>query len=383
VRILLVGPYPIDSAAVGGLQTSFANLASGLGELSGVEPHVISFVPGLKRATRRNLWNVPVDYLPGTHRFGALTRHGRERRSLEEVLRTLSPDVVHAQDTLGSGYTCLKAVRGIPVVVSVHGIVREAVKHMPNGSDRLRLKMFGVPVERYCIRHARCLVQPTRYPERYFGREIRGRIVEVGNPISDSFFSVDPAPEPGAILYGGGVIPLKRLLDLVEAMPLILAVVPDARLRVAGSEFDAEYAKRVRSRVHKLSLEARVAFLGALSLDEMVEEYRHASMFVLPSGQETSPMVIGEAMAAGLPVVATRVGGVPDLVADGVTGHVVDTGDVVSLAARVADVLSDPDTRAAFGAAGRAKADRSFRRSAVAARVAAVYEELCEVRTRH
>jgi starch synthase len=76
--------------------------------------------------------------------------------------------------------------------------------------------------------------------------------------------------------------------------------------------------------------------------------------------------------------VATRVGGVPDLVAEGVTGHVVETGDVVSLAARVADVLGDPDTRAAFGAAGRAKADRSFRRSAVATRVAAVYNELCE-----
>jgi glycosyltransferase involved in cell wall biosynthesis len=383
VRILLVGPYPIDSAAVGGLQASFANLVLGLAELPQVDPHVISFVPGLERATRRNVGDVPVDYLPGSHRFGFLTRHGRERRSLEEMLRTLSPDVVHAQDTLGSGYTCLKAVHGIPVVVSVHGIVRESVKHMPNGSDRLRLKMFGVPVERYCIRHARYLVQPTRYPERYFGREIRGQIVEVGNPISESFFSVHPAPEPGVILYGGGVISLKRLLDLVEAMPLILAVVPDARLRVAGSELDTAYARRVRGRVHELGLEARVAFLGALSPDEMVGQYRRASMLVLPSMQETSPMVIGEAMAAGLPVVATRVGGVPYLVDDGVTGHVVDAGDVVSLAARIADLLGDPDKRAAFGAAGRAKADRSFRRTAVAARVAAVYEELRDVRSHH
>jgi glycosyltransferase involved in cell wall biosynthesis len=179
------------------------------------------------------------------------------------------------------------------------------------------------------------------------------------------------------------VIPLKRLLDLVEAMPLILAVVPDARLRVAGSELDAAYARRVRRRVHEHGLEARVAFLGALSTEEMVDEYRRASIFVLPSGQETSPMVIGEAMAAGLPVVATRVGGVPHLVDDAVTGHVVDTGDIAGLAARIVDLLGDPDTRAAFGAAGRGKADRSFRRSAVATRVAAVYEGLREVRSRH
>jgi glycosyltransferase involved in cell wall biosynthesis len=381
VRVLLVGPYPIDSAAIGGLQASFANLVSGLGEVPGVDPHVISFVPGLERATRREVGNVPVDYLQASNRFGFVTGHSRERKSLEEALRSLSPDVVHAQDTLGSGYTCLKVVQGIPVVVSVHGIVRETVKHMPNGSDRLRLKMFGVPVERYCIRHARYLVQPTGYPERYFAREIRGRIVDVGNPISDRFFSVDPAPEPGVILYGGGVIPLKRLLDLVEAMPLILAVLPEARLRVAGSELDSAYARRLRSRLHELGLEARVAFLGALSPDEMVDEYRRASVFVLPSGQETSPMVIGEAMAAGLPVVATKVGGVPYLVDDGVTGHVVDSGDVVSLAARITDVLSDPDARAVLGAAGRAKAERSFRRSAVANRVAAVYNELREVKS--
>jgi glycosyltransferase involved in cell wall biosynthesis len=378
VRVLLVGPYPIDSAAVGGLQASFANLVSGLGEVPDVEPHVITFVPGLKRATRRKVGNVPVDYLPGSNRFGFLTRHGRERRSLDEVLHTLSPDVVHAQDTLGSGYTCLKAVRGIPVVVSVHGIVRETVKHMPNGSDRLRLQMFGIPVERYCIRHARCLVQPTRYPERYFGGEIRGRIVDVGNPISDRFFSVEPAPEPGVILYGGGVIPLKRLLDLVEAMPLILAALPEARLRIAGAELDSAYARRVRCRVREYGIEARVAFVGALTPDEMVDEYRRASVFVLPSGQETSPMVVGEAMAAGLSVVATRVGGVPYLVDNGVTGYVVDTGDVVSLAARITDVLGDPDTRAAFGAAGRAKAEESFRPSAVATRVAAVYDELAK-----
>ena len=86
-------------------------------------------------------------------------------------------------------------------------------------------------------------------------------------------------------------------------------------------------------------------------------------------------MVIGEAMAAGVPVIATRVGGVRYLVDEGVTGHLVDPADVATLATRIVGILAEPERAAAFGAAGRAKADESFRISSVAARVRAVYEE--------
>lgn len=88
-------------------------------------------------------------------------------------------------------------------------------------------------------------------------------------------------------------------------------------------------------------------------------------------------MVIGEAMATGVPVVATRVGGVSYLVDHGVTGLIVDPGDVDSLAAAVSDILGDPARSDALGAAGRAKAEGGFRTAAVAARVRAVYDEIC------
>ena len=87
-------------------------------------------------------------------------------------------------------------------------------------------------------------------------------------------------------------------------------------------------------------------------------------------------MVIGEAMATGVPVVATRVGGVSYLVDHGVTGLIVDPGDVDSLAAAVSDILGDPARGEALGAAGRDKAERGFRTAAVAARVRAVYDEI-------
>ena len=376
MRVVLVGPYPLEPERVeGGVEASVSTLVSALSRLPDLELHVITFVPGLADATDKLVDGVPVRYLPAPRRFRSLRLHARERRSLARALADLRPDVIHAQDALQYGYVCLKTAGRTPVVVSIHGIARASSRLAPSPVVRLRHAIAHTTLERYCIRNARYLMQPTRYPEDYFGGELRGRIWDVGNPVPEIFFAVDPAPEPGRVLYAGSIIPLKRVLDLVDALPHVHAAVPDFRLRIAGADVASDYGRRVWSRVCELGLEDRVAMVGPLSPDEMAEEYRRASVFVLPSGQETSPMVIGEAMAAGVPVVATRVGGVPYLVEEGVTGHVVEVGDVRALAESVAGLLADPARAAAYGAAGQERARRDFRLERVAERARAVYLE--------
>jgi glycosyltransferase involved in cell wall biosynthesis len=377
VRVALVGPYPLDRTRVaGGVETSFLNLLQGLRETEGVEPHVVTFSTDVAVATTREDDGVPIRFLPGTRRLANLTFHLRERRLLRAALPELRPDLVHAQDALRYGYVCLGAASDVPVVVSVHGIVREELRLAEGFRRRLQIRLAGVSLERHCIRSARFLVAPTRYAEQYFGDEIRGRIWDVGNAILGRFFSVTPAPEPGWLLSVGAVIPRKRLLDLVDAVPHVVGAVPSSRLSIVGVEPDPAYSERVRARIRELGLEERVAFRGAVGLDELLEEYRRASVFVLPSGEETSPMVIGEAMAAGVPVVATRVGGVPYLVDEGVTGDLVAPGDVPGLSERLRAILRDDSRRAAYGAAARLDAERRFRPASVGARMREVYDEV-------
>lgn len=372
----MFGPYPSDPTHFGGgVETSFFNLVQGLSSLDDVEPHVVTLARGLRTERRTADESAPVTYLPSGARFNNLTLYRNDRKLLADAYRRLRPDIVHAQDAVAYGYVALKAVKGSPVFVSVHGVVREELKHLRHPLDRIRTSVFRIPIQRYCIRHAPYLLQPSRYPEEYFHADIRGRIVVVGNPIADLFFTEEGARHTGRIFYAGGVSVGKRIVDLIEALALVRRETPAAHVRIAGHLGDVNYVAEVRARIKSLGLEDAVVLLGSLSPAALVDEYRSAALFVLPSGQENSPMVVGEAMAGGLPVVATDVGGVASLVDDGVTGLLVGVGDVEQLARKISRLLEGDDERAAFGVAARAVADARFRPVQVAMRVRDVYRE--------
>jgi glycosyltransferase involved in cell wall biosynthesis len=374
MRVALVGPYPTDpELAIGGVETSFVNLVHGLSSLGDLDLQVVTFARGARRVRRVDTGAAPVVFLPTRERFNNLELYRTDRHVLRSALDELRPDVVHAQDALGHGYVCLKVARREATVVSIHGIVRETHKTEAGRLGRLQAAVAGVAVERYCVRHARYLLQPTTYPEHYFGAEATGRFVEVGNGVRDAFFAVDPKPERGRVLFAGSVTENKRVLDLLEAVGQLRSGGADVTLRVAGAASDPVYAAKVAARASMLGLDG--VLLGPLPAESLIEEYERASLLVLPSAQETSPMVVAEAMAAGLPVVATRVGGVPQLVDDGVTGFLVGVADTTALAQRMSSLLGDEERRQAFGVAARVKAEAAFRCVEVARRVRAVYEQ--------
>lgn len=107
-----------------------------------------------------------------------------------------------------------------------------------------------------------------------------------------------------------------------------------------------------------MGLTASVRLVG--ERDDVPELLSSSSVFVLSSSSEALPVSVLEAMAAGLPVVATRVGGVPELVVDGETGFLVPPSDAAALAAALQRLLDDPELRARLGAAGRARAEEHF-----------------------
>lgn len=374
MRIALVGRFAFQpDMNLGGVATSTANLLLGLKMFDDMELHMVTLTSEISNPLHIDHEGVRVHHLPAPARLDVLTLFSRARRTLKPFLRELAPDLVHAQG-FDSGYICLKAVPEIPTVVSIHGIMAQERKHVAGSKDRFRATLAAHLIERYCIKNAKYLIEPTRYPEEYFGPLITGKTFATGNAIEDSFFQLESDPEPGRLLYCGAIIPRKRLLDLVEAVAHTSRIVPEVTLRVVGGGIDPEYLTAVKHAIAREGVAPKVAFLGALTAEQLLEEYRRCSLLVLPSGEETSPMVIGEMMAIGKPVVATRVGGVPYLVEDGETGFIVDAGDVTALSDRILRILQDPELQSRMGRLAKQRAE-PFRSRVVAAKVRDVYLE--------
>jgi len=165
--------------------------------------------------------------------------------------------------------------------------------------------------------------------------------------------------------------PQKNPLGLIEAFARAFVSRPEARLVMAGEGSLLEPARRLAA---QLGLEQRIYFNG-LCVD-VAELLSASNLFVLASDWEGSSVAVIEAMAAHLPVVATAVGGVPELVDAGVTGVLAPAGDPAALAAALADLASDPDRLRAFGEAAARRACQ-FDTSLMVERYAQFFEQTC------
>lgn len=177
-----------------------------------------------------------------------------------------------------------------------------------------------------------------------------------------------------AIGIVGEVIPRKGLIYLIGAMPKILAAVPQTRLIVVGNRNDAEYVAKAEAVAGRLGVASRIIWMG--HRDDVEQIMAAVDLCVLPSLEEPLGMVILEAMAAGLPVVATTVGGIPECVAHGVTGTLVPPADSDALAEAILALLRSPRRRREFGAAGRQRVREEFSAESQVPRLEAIFTRL-------
>jgi glycosyltransferase involved in cell wall biosynthesis/aminoglycoside phosphotransferase (APT) family kinase protein len=170
----------------------------------------------------------------------------------------------------------------------------------------------------------------------------------------------------------------KGVTHLVEAVRLLREQAVDLACEVIG---EGPLRARLQAQAAAARLGERIRFVGTRTQDDVAAAMRTADVFVLPSvvarsGQmEGIPVSLMEAMAAGVPVVATRLSGIPELVEDGETGLLVEPGDARALAAAIRRILDDPDAAAAMALRARARVRERFDVRAIVTQLAAAFEE--------
>jgi glycosyltransferase involved in cell wall biosynthesis len=162
------------------------------------------------------------------------------------------------------------------------------------------------------------------------------------------------------ILYAGVLIPGKGVHHLINAFASMAKDFPQAMLVVVGREENSCYAADLKDSVRRYGLGGRVEFVEEMQQADLAERMRSACVFVLPSTSEGLGRVVVEAMAAGTPVIGSDIGGIPEMVKDGMTGWLVPPGDEITMADRMRWVFEHPEETCEMGRHGRAFAKTFF-----------------------
>jgi phosphatidyl-myo-inositol alpha-mannosyltransferase len=358
VRIALICPYAWDDA--GGVQVH----VRGLGEQLRRRGHeVLALTPSRTRPVEPWVVGVggPLD-IPYNASNAPVSPWPSTRRHVRAALATFRPDVVHAHEPLAPSASMFATLSGrAPVVGTFHA-----------GLDRARAYDLAAPFLRRVARRLAVRVAVSERAAATARRRLGGVYEIVPNGIDvRAFSSATPRTDLGPgmnLLFVGRLHERKGFRTGVEAFERLAHEHGDLRLVVAGDGRDRSAVAALPADVRE-----RVTMLGAVPNRELPPVHRACDVFVAPNrGGESFGVVLLEAMAAGLPVVASDIPGYDEVVTDGLDGLLVAPGNVVALAATIARVLGDPALSARLAEAGRARA-ATFDWDVVAARLEELY----------
>ena len=375
LRVVMAGDYPLDPTRIrGGIEAVTYQLAKGIAQTGEVELHVVTRRKDVEVYRREETGDgYTVHYLPSPRRLSNLLSGPTvDRLRLRRAFRSLAPDLIHAHGQEWYAYTALEM--GLPTVITVHGILHRETELLGRSvAGRMRGWLYNY-VESNVLRRARHVILISPYVAEWLQPWSRAHTYAIENPVDERFFSLDSREGAGGgVLFVGNLSPRKGLSHLLRAFARVAQAQPEARLTVVGKAREEAFLARLKAEARSLGLAKKVEFTGQVAEERLLALYRACDVLALPSVEETSPVVIAQAMAAGKPVVATRVGGVPYMVHEGETGYLVEYGDDDALAERLIRLLGDATLRRRMGEAARQEARARFASASVAQRTLTAY----------
>jgi len=348
-------------------------------------PSIPAFLSGIPRYAKKislptRYWMIPdrcevlfPRYLkaPG-HLFFAWTTAQWCRivsNAIAELNKYRPVSIVHANAGSVSAWAAIQAARRyeIPSVVTYQGSeVHTTLENRQKGwklcRDSFRFAGLNISVSRslenILMKHAR--------PQGRYEVLLRG-VDQI------KFFPPTEGERKPIVLFVGRIGASKGIFDLLAAWEQVVGTCPHAELWIVGPDHtDGHLIREIRSRGY----DCRIKLIGPLPSHDVANLMRTAQVLCLPSHGEGTPNCVMEALACGLPVVATRVGGIPDVIEDQKSGILVDKGDIQGLADALVCLLQDSHARTRMGETGHAFARRHLDARINVIRLVHLYEEL-------
>ena len=291
-----------------------------------------------------------------------------------KLISKINPDMVHAQ---GTERDCAMSavLSGYPNVITLHGNMRvhsARPENRRNGYYRMAAILEG-----FCLRRTDGVVAISTYTRELVDNLARKTWL-LPNAVDKRFFEIVPQPQAvPRLLVVGSIDERKNPVGLIEACRGMLEA-GKCTISFAGQgNPDSPYVKRFEELVRTVP---GLNLLGFLDREELAAHFARSSLIVLPTFEDNCPMVVLEGMAAGLPVAASAVGGVPDLIENEVTGLLFDPTAPGGMKAALERLVDDPALRDRLAKAGRSSALSRFHPEEIARKHLEIYAEVLSSR---
>jgi glycosyltransferase involved in cell wall biosynthesis len=384
VRVLMATRFPYDSdRPSGGVEAVALSLAPALAAHGRVELHIAAFSPMVTRSYDEVRGGIHFHWLAAAPRLAIVRALTIDALQLFQLVNRIRPDLLHAQAASALPIAALLSRQAL--VTTVHGL------EMFSGRAA-RLRVFAGPVGRVRrmlsillmeigVRRSNAIIAISPYVEKLLGtRTPVPQSILIENPVATPFFGIPPESCTGlkVLLSVGFLSQLKDPIGTVLAFGKIARFYPEWRLVFVGDDLEPSYRQTLHRVLQSLERRDQVYLAGPASQSQTVDYYRQSAACVMGSLEEVAPLAITQAMAAGRPVVATRVGGVPWLVEPGVTGDLVPPGDVQAMAEALGRIVASPRQRSAMGERAHEQALSRFAPELVALRTVDFYHQVVD-----
>lgn len=356
--IIQIGPYPLSPDCIhGGVEASVYGLVQELAKYHIVDVYDVPRIGEKDRAERYGNLTIHRYTNPGTHNKDAVLR-------LSEMVQdivALHPDVCHIHGTGAFSKQMYFALQrhGIPTIVTVHGLLHEEKKQALFRKPSLK-RLYQLVVqsrdERELLNAVSRVIVDTAYVEdmlRSYGLKHVPEMHVIPQGIDETYYTINCNPDSNVILSVGAIGPRKGHAYTIDMFNQLRAKGINAKLRIVGALTDNAYYELLQQKIANSPYASDILLEANLPREELLKAYASAKLFVLHSREESQGIVFAEAMATGLPVVATKIGGIPYVVEYGKSGLLCPYGNVDSMTEKVAQLMTDDALWKQYSAAAR------------------------------
>lgn len=378
MKLAMLGPYPIDkgvNSIRGGVQAVIVNMVKGLSRFRGLDVHIVTASDDIDKAIDFKSNGINIHAVPSDKSFGNVTLYRKVRKRISVKINQIGPDLIH---THSLGYYTLSALESghKKIVVSTHGMSDRDWKTFRGLKEKVR-RCIQYRINKKCMDKARNIIVNSPYAKECLCKLKDKNIYELDNPVSESFFELsNDFEEKGRLLFVGNILREKGIMTLLYSLKMLKESFDGIKLMLAGQVNDKSFYSELVKFIENNRLTKHAHFLGHLKEGELREEYKKASIFVFPSQKDVAPLVVLQAMASRKAIVASRVGGIPYIIDDGINGFLVDKENHGMFSDKTALFIKDSALRRKFGLNARRKAFDNYRIDKIAARLYEIYGEV-------